>query len=246
MEQKLEIINDLDSLVLSILQDTCEDLLGKFKENKRSNETSTYNNFFKDKNESSQQDFSSIYEDHEEASTINLSIRIFKDHMKSYSGSDQNYIEPNEPNGDPVEEAYHYYEDFYKIKKMDLRNYPRDEILGRVDIGLSNFITVDKIKNKINKLPSNRACGLNGIHTVILQNINDSKFPLIFFYLFQMCIELCVIPERWNKLFIYPIPKKARSKYISDFQPISITNIFRKIFELLILDYIQERLRKNF
>jgi len=75
---------------------------------------------------------------------------------------------------------------------MDLRNYSRDEVLGRVDMGLSNFITVDKIKNIISKLLSNRACGLDGIHTTILQNIKVSKFPLILFYLFQICIELGV------------------------------------------------------
>ena len=61
-----------------------------------------------------------------------------------------------------------------------------------------------------------------------------------------MCIELGVTPLRWNKTFIYPIPKNKESKYISDFRPISITNIFRKIFELLLLDYIQEKLKNYF
>jgi len=41
----LEIIKDLNSLVLLIIQDTCEDLLDEFKEYKRINKTSTYYNF---------------------------------------------------------------------------------------------------------------------------------------------------------------------------------------------------------
>eukprot|EP00833_Pecoramyces_ruminatium_P015064 jgi/Orpsp1_1/1189096/evm.model.d7180000069483.1 len=115
-----------------------------------------------------------------------------------------------------------------------------------MDIDFLNYLSLDKIKNRINKLPSNRACGLDGIHTVILQSLNDSKFPMILFYLFHTCIELGVTPIRWNKSFIYPIPKKEKSKYISDFRPISITNIFRKLFELLVLDFIQEKLKGYF
>ena len=68
-------------------------------------------------------------------------------------------------------------------------NSNRNEILGKVDINFSNFITVDKIKNKIGGLPSNKACGLDEIHTIILQSINNSKFPIILFHLFKCVLN---------------------------------------------------------
>jgi len=46
----------------------------------------------------------------------NLSIRIFKDHMKNYSGSDQNYI--NQMNQMVIQlRRLIIINDFYKIKK---------------------------------------------------------------------------------------------------------------------------------
>ena len=87
---------------------------------------------------------------------------------------------------------------------------------------------------------------MDGIHNVILKKLNDSKFPEILYHLFDLCITFGITPLRWNESFIHSIPKKEKSSNIKDFRPFSITNIFRKIFESLMLDYINNDLKSNF
>jgi len=79
----------------------------------------------------------------------------------------------------------------------------------------------------------------------ILQELNDNTFPTILFHLFQLYIHLGVTPHRWNKSYIFPIPKTSTSKYIKDFRPVSITILFRKIFEALLLDFLNDKLKNN-
>ena len=120
IENKVEIVYNFDSLVLTILQDTWEDLLGEFKENKKLNELKNYKQLYVNNDNKNNNIY---YQNNNTTDYKNISIRIFKDHMKSYSGSDQNYIECSDPNNkNVVEEAYEYYNNFYKLKNKDLIN----------------------------------------------------------------------------------------------------------------------------
>ncbi|ORX76414.1 hypothetical protein BCR32DRAFT_284173 [Anaeromyces robustus] len=128
---------------------------------------------------------------------INVAIRLFKENLKTISKSSEDYIEPNKPDGNPLDDAYFYYKKRY---------------LGVGEEKFFKYITVEKIKYKISKLSSNKASGL----------------------------------DDGMKHFIFPIPKKEKTNYIQDFRPISITNIFRKIFEILLLTYIYKKLNNKF
>jgi len=73
--------------------------LGKFNENKKLNELKSYyalysnNNNDDNINNMNNINNENIYHINDPIDYKNFFIRIFKDHMKSFSGSDQNYIE---------------------------------------------------------------------------------------------------------------------------------------------------------
>ena len=118
--------------------------------------------------------------------------------------------------------------------------------MGSYDEEFYKYLNEDIIKFKITKLSSNKACGIDGIHSVMLKTLLGTDFPKLLLYLYQMCIKFGMTPKGWNESVTFPIPKKKKSSYIKDFRPISITNTFCKIFEGLLLDYINQKLKKEF
>ena len=177
---------------------------------------------------------------------ITTSIRLFKEHIKDASGMPL-YIQSSTPNRNEVEDVYYYYSEYYKPINEKFNPYNLRYIyLGNECDEFNNYVTKDKVVNRINNLSSNKACGNDGIHTVLLKAMNDSMLPDILTELFKLCISFGVTPLRWNKSIIYPIPKKKESCYIQDFRPIALTNIFRKVFEGLLLDFIREKMKSEF
>ena len=173
-----------------------------------------------------------------------MAIRIFKDHLKE-SSIFPKYIESSNPEWDEVEDAFKFYNNLFKSKNHYFSpNGIREKYIGIMDEEFFKYVTPEKVIEKINHLPSNKACGIDGIHTVILKCINDTFFPIALSKLFNVCIKFGVTPLRWNKSIIFPIPKKEKSCHIQDFRPIALTILFRKIFESMLMDYI--KLKLNF
>jgi hypothetical protein len=146
----------------------------------------------------------------------------------------------------PLEDVFNYYKKIYKYKAEEFN--PKDlrrNYLGSYDEEFYKYLNEDKITFKITKLSSNKACGIDGIHSVMLKTLLGTDFPKLLLYLYQMCIKFGMTPKGWNESVTFPIPKKKKSSYIKDFRPISITNTFRKVFEGLLLDYMNTKLKKE-
>ena len=254
---KQEMVDMSDELLIHILQDCCEEVLGTFKTNKKVYETSSYKNTLGVSTiENSQEGLNSldrrkVFEIQDRISEdldSNTTIRLFKEHMKSSSNVPQ-YIESSKASLSAIEDAFDYYSNAYKcIDDENPRFNPkiiRSNYLGICYHDFYKYINYEIIINKINNLSSNKACGSDGIHAQILKALLNSKLPKILESLFKMCVKFGVSPLRWNSSIIFPIPKKNDSSLIKDFRPIAITNIFRKLFEGILLDFINGYL-KNF
>jgi len=176
----------------------------------------------------------------------NIAIRLFKNHLKK-SNTLPKYIKSSNPKWDDVEDAFKFYNDFFKSVNHKLNpNGIRNKYIGLEDKEFYNFVTEEVVINKINQLPSSKSCGMDGIHIVMLKSLNDTFLPLVLTKFFKMCIKFGITPLSWNNSMIYPIPKKEKSCFIKDFRPIALTNIFRKLFESILMDFINKNLKDYF
>eukprot|EP00833_Pecoramyces_ruminatium_P012579 jgi/Orpsp1_1/1186611/evm.model.d7180000051921.1 len=249
---KQQVVNQSDELLLKLLQDCCTELLGTFHSNTKVYETSSYrdtfnmdtsNDYFNSKK------YRQIDDKISHSVDMNTTTRLFKEHLKNSSSNPQ-YIESADPNCTPLEDVFNYFTKAYQC--LDTNNSKfnpfniRDIYLGIEYPDFYNYINYEVIISKINNLSSNKACGEDGIHSLILKALLDSRFPRILESLFKMCAKFGVTPLRWNSSIIFPIPKKKDSPLIKDYRPIAITNLFRKLFESLLLDFINQYLSKYF
>ena len=139
---------------------------------------------------------------------MNTTTRLFKEHLKNSSSIPQ-YIESSNPNYSPVEDVYNYFSEAYK--SLDKNNYKfnpddiRENYLGIEDPDFYKFINYEVIITKISRLSSNKACGEDGIHSLILKALLDSRFPRILESLYRICAKFGLTPLRWNSSIIFPI-----------------------------------------
>ncbi|ORY22076.1 hypothetical protein LY90DRAFT_515701 [Neocallimastix californiae] len=193
-----------DELLIHILQDCCEEVLGTFKTNKKVYETSSYKNTLGVSTfENSQEGLNSrdrrkefeIQDRISEDLDSNTTIRLFKEHMKSSSNVPQ-YIESSKASVSAIEDAFDYYSNAYKcIDDENPRFNPkiiRSNYLGICYHDFYKYINYEIIINKINNLSSNKACGSDGIHAQILKALLNSKLPKILESLFKMCVKFKV------------------------------------------------------
>ncbi len=104
------------------------------------------------------------------------------------------------------------------------------------DLPLHQFITSSKILNFLKKYPKDKACGLDSIHTVLLQALSTTQLFSRLSGLYQLCIQTGQTPQRWNTSVMYLLPKKSEPPITCDsVRPLSILPMFRRIFESLLL-----------
>jgi len=84
------------------------------------------------------------------------------------------------------------------------------------------------------------------IFIIILKACSSSRLSAAIYSLFKCCVSLGVTPLRWNESIIFPIPKKSSSRHIQDYRPIALTNIFRRLFESILLKFIRSKLSMFF
>lgn len=113
------------------------------------------------------------------------------------------------------------------------------EMLGVGDPSLSNHMLPFDIIAIIRKYDISKACGIDSIHTKILRALCQSSFPFHLSRLFKLCCLTGLTPTRWNESLVYTLPKKKDSYTIQECRPISLTLMFRRIFEAALLRFIK-------
>jgi hypothetical protein len=111
--------------------------------------------------------------------------------------------------------------------------------IGVGDYEIASFFSPSLLSRLINRYPSTKSCGPDSMHIDILKCLLPTTFPAILGKLFGLCALTGLTPSRWNETLIHLIPKKAKSRTVDNMRPISLTIMFRRIFELTLLRFIE-------
>ena len=105
-------------------------------------------------------------------------------------------------------------------------------------------ITVDSVKEMMQKLNVNKSIGPDGLHAMLLKELSNSiVHPLTV--LFNMTLDQGVLPDDWKLGHIFPIYKKGSKKIAENYRPISLTSVLCKMLEKLIRSHIMKHLVDN-
>lgn len=151
-----------------------------------------------------------------------------------------NEIQPNNDGGNVYRDTVNHYKEIFNKTLNDDYSEKMDEIFN------SNFrnnedytpFTMDELHNVLKSYPNNKTAGLDGITKELLIYLINTKIMDHLLSLFNLCWKKSYIPISWNNSIVHPIAKDSNSKFIQDFRPISLTLVFRRLFELLIKDKI--------
>ena len=115
-----------------------------------------------------------------------------------------------------------------------------------------NYTEVDNpfncisVCNAIRNYSNGKSPGLDGIDCRVLKSLlNNGSFIECTAFLFSLCYSYGYTPRRWNVSVIHSIPKSNDFEYITDRRPISLTVIFRRIFEKILLKHIHPWIELN-
>jgi len=112
-----------------------------------------------------------------------------------------------------------------------------DHMLSKIEI------TRDVVLNKLNKLKSNKAPGVDGIvHRKLVGNSDVLSEPLS--YIFKKSSECGRVPSDWKKANVTAIFKKGDKASPCNYRPVSLTSQVCKILESIVKDYNLDHIRR--
>jgi len=100
-----------------------------------------------------------------------------------------------------------------------------------------------EINNIISNMKGDSAPGKDGITINVVKQIKESISDILA-HIFNKILLEGIIPDSFKSAIVTPIYKNGNTKLINNYRPISLLNIFSKIFEWAIktrlLDYLEE------
>ena len=105
-------------------------------------------------------------------------------------------------------------------------------------------VTENEVSIAIENLKSNSAPGIDSIPPKFVKMAKMLLTPLLT-KLYNKCLIQDFFPDVFKVSQVIPIPKTAAPKELGDFRPISLLNIFAKIFEKILKDKIMEFIDNN-
>jgi hypothetical protein len=92
-------------------------------------------------------------------------------------------------------------------------------------------ISAAKVCRDIKRLRSSKCVGLDGIPSFIIKGCFDVFTPLLTF---NLSVTSATFPYSWKQTALVPVFIKGDSTNVNNCGPISILNIFSKIFEFIV------------
>ena len=130
--------------------------------------------------------------------------------------------------------------------KEDVQHIPDlANSIMKLTSNLSDIVIDEElVRQKLQKLRSDKATGANDISPKLLVEIKDEVCtPLTV--IFQNLLATGQVPSDWKQADVTPIHKKRSRSEPSNYRPISLTNQICKLFETIVRDAIVEHLERN-
>ncbi|KAG0820068.1 hypothetical protein G6F16_012588 [Rhizopus arrhizus] len=86
-------------------------------------------------------------------------------------------------------------------------------------------------------LPTRKAPGADHIKAEMLKPISTDLSHLLSWF-FSLCCQWSYVPSLWRHAQVYPIFKKGDPSLPSNYRPISLTSVFRKLLELSLAPWL--------
>lgn len=129
------------------------------------------------------------------------------------------------------------------FQEEDLTSVPEKERETEVTLSLIE-ISVQKVRDKINKIKYHSAAGPDGITSMFLKETkNQIASPLSM--IFAKSLEDGRVPCDWKKANVTPIFKKGAKSEPKNYRPVSLTSIPCKLLERIIKDELTKHLEEN-
>lgn len=107
------------------------------------------------------------------------------------------------------------------------------------------MITKKEINYTINNMKGDSAPGKDGITINIIKHIKKSISDILE-HIFNTILVECNIPNSFKTALITPIHKGGDKSDITNYRPISLLNVFSKIFERIVKKRLLTYLEENF
>ena len=126
----------------------------------------------------------------------------------------------------------------------DTSNIPTQEDL-HIESPLTDLtITTEMVKKKLGKLRTDKSCGPDGVHPLILKKLSDTLAgPLCI--IFNTSLRSGAVPTIWKEGIVTAIYKKGKKSLASNYRPITLTSVVCKILEDFITNFITSHLIRN-
>ena len=96
----------------------------------------------------------------------------------------------------------------------------------------------DMVASSILRSPAGKAPGITGLSAELLHPVVDVITPILT-SLFCLYFFVGMVPSSWKRSLVCPVPKKGDLSIISDYRPVSLTEVTRKIYEMCLLDTLK-------
>ncbi len=105
------------------------------------------------------------------------------------------------------------------------------------------MFTENEVLNSLCCINVNKSIGPDEVHGKLLYEIrNEIAKPLT--YLFNLSIEVGVVPQDWRDANVIPLFKKGSKSQAQNYRPVSLTSIVGKLLECLIKSKLMSHLEK--
>lgn len=209
-----QLIDQADETILIGIQTVAEEVLGKYSV------------------EEAKCHPDKLLEELSNISSHRRAVKTFKRSMRA----EVKKITSQDPEKSPIQEAVEFLGSIYRQDRDDLKIGGSTD--NEIRIGTRHMEypwNEDDIKKRIHRYSNTKSCGSDGIHTIILKMLTGSGLVNHLNTLFQSIWMTGLTPKRWNESLVFPIPKKHGATFIQDCRPISLTVMFRRIFESMLL-----------
>jgi hypothetical protein len=146
-------------------------------------------------------------------------------------------IVPQDHNTTALDDAYNHLFNLYGTTESQTPKDQHEKKSYQKRSNFKDYFTVDNqtLYDKVTAYASHKSCGMDEVHAICLKVlIKSEKFTHHLRSLYQLCFDFGYTPARWNNALVHPIPKSKEATVISDYRPISLTVMFRRIFESIL------------